>query len=116
MTTKTIHTLKVQADIIKSNLISSFIDLLHDEKGEDIDIIEADINRLTDCLQQLNKKQYSSIFAEGYTSLLLGNKDFQQVENFFNEYSNNDNHIIEIVVVDVDGKIVEVIEEDSISY
>ena len=115
MTTKTIHTLKVQVDDLKRNLLQNFICLLHDEKDEDVDVIESDVNRLSDCLNWINKSKASYAFAEGYTMMLLNPKDFDEVEHYFNNLQ-TENSSLEIVIVAENGNTLEVVHEESVAY
>ena len=115
-TTKTIITIK--KNDLKKNLADSFQDMLRDyslQDLEDIENMQADLNRLSDCLEQINKGLVSNVFADGYTHMMLSFEDFETVEKFFQENSNNDNEL-EIHVTDESGNVIKVVKHEHLSY
>jgi hypothetical protein len=115
ITTTKRHIIKLEQDEAKRNLISSFIDLLHDDcRDEEVDMVESDINRLTDCLQMINKGNFKEVFKEGYTMMILPPAEFKYVEDFFREHSNNDE--LNIILTNKDGTTAEVVPHHYLSY
>ena len=116
ITTTKRHTIKLERDEAKRNLITSFIDLLHDDcRDEEIDMVESDINRLTDCLGMINKGNFKDVFNEGYTMLILPPAEFKYVEDFFAEHSNDDEEL-DIILTNKDGTTAEVVPHHCLSY
>ena len=118
ITTSTKTTMTIKKSDLKKNLADSFQDMLRDyslQDLEDIENMQADLNRLSDCLEQINNGLVSNVFADGYTMMLLSFQDFETVEKFFQENSHNDNELV-IHVTDADGNVIEVIESKYLSY
>ena len=94
-TTTTVKTitksiLKVTEKQLKANLIENFKEIFNDYDLADKDSREyyqADFHRLTDLLDQMDKGNFSQVFADGYTPMLLNYEDFEEVENFFHKNS-----------------------------
>jgi hypothetical protein len=116
-TTKTIITVK--KNDLRKNIADQFKDMITScytfQDVEDIENMQTDLNRLTDCLEQIDNGLLSNVFADGYTMMLLSFKDFETVEEFFHENSNNDN-MLEIHVTDETGNVIEVVKHDYLSY
>ena len=114
-TTKTI--LNVTEEHLKQNLIDGFKDIFNTynlQFEEDRRQYEADFNRLTDCLEQMDKWGFGSVFKDGYTPMLLKLEDFEEVEKFFHENSHNDN-TFEIHIKTTHGNLI-IVDQDDISY
>jgi len=116
-TTKTIITVK--KNDLRKNIADQFKDMITScytfQDVEDIENMQADLNRLTDCLEQIDNGLVSNVFADGYTMMLLSFKDFETVEEFFHENSHNDNEL-EIHVTDLEGNVIEKVESKYLSY
>ena len=116
-TTKTIITVK--KNDLRKNIADQFRDMITScytfQDVEDIGNMQADLNRLTDCLEQIDNGLLSNVFADGYTTMLLSFKDFETVEEFFQENSNNDNEL-EIHVTDLEGNVIDKIDSKYLSY
>ena len=111
--TKTI--IEVQASALKNNMAEVFKDIFNDYDIKDArerELYEADWNRFTDNMEQMDKGLYSQVFKEGYTMMLLEPREFEAVEKFF---ANRQPHItteIEIHVVSTPGTCFVVTEKD----
>ena len=116
-TTKTIITIK--KNDLRKNIADQFRDMITScytfQDVEDIGNMQADLNRLTDCLEQIDNGLLSNVFADGYTMMLLSFQDFETVEEFFQENSHNDNEL-EIHVTDLEGNVIEKIDSKYLSY
>lgn len=116
-TTKTIITVK--KNDLRKNIADQFRDMITScytfQDVEDIENMQADLNRLTDCLEQIDNGLVSNVFADGYTTMLLSFKDFETVEEFFQENSHNDNEL-EIHVTDLEGNVIDKIDSKYLSY
>ena len=116
-TTKTIITIK--KNDLRKNIADQFRDMITScysfQDVEDIENMQADLNRLTDCLEQIDNGLLINVFGDGYTMMLLSFQDFETVEEFFQENSNNDNEL-EIHVTDSEGNIIEKIDSKYLSY
>ena len=116
-TTKTIITVK--KNDLRKNIADQFKDMITScytfQDVEDIENMQADLNRLTDCLEQIDNGLVSNVFADGYTMMLLPFQDFETVEEFFQENSHNDN-MLEIHVTDLEGNVIEKIDSKYLSY
>jgi hypothetical protein len=117
--TTTRHTITMERDKAKYNLINSFVALLKDqcriEGFEDVEMIEADIDRMTDCLGQINKGNFKDVFGDGYTMMILEPEDFDYVDNFFRKHLRNDEEL-DIVLTDKEGFTTEIIPHQLLSY
>lgn len=109
----TIHTTEVE---LKKNFAASITDLLSDhiKHDEEIETFEADLFMLSDHFASINKSGFKSLFKEGFTPMLLNDKDFKDVENFFREHSNDDSKLQ--IIISKEDKENEVINEEDISY
>ena len=75
---------------LKKNFYGTFVDLLNDSLKDELEYFEMDVNRLTDCIEQIEKHGFTPLFKDGYTMMLLSPKDFQDVEDFFLHHSDDD--------------------------
>ena len=109
--TKTI--IEVQASALKNNMAEAFKDIFNDYDIKDArerELYEADWNRFTDNMEQMDKGLYSQVFKEGYTMMLLEPREFEVVERFFKNRQPNTE--IEIHVVSTPGTCFVVTEKD----
>ena len=109
--TKTI--IEVQASALKNNMAEAFKDIFNDYDIKDArerELYEADWNRFTDCMQQMDKGMYAQVFKEGYTMMFLDHREFEAVEKFF--MNRQPNTEIEIHVVSTPGTCFVVTEKD----
>ena len=116
VTRKTIE-INLKREELKRNLYSSFLDLLSDEVAqdqEDIEYFETDVNRLTDCMQQINKGNFQDVFADGYTMMILDGETFRFVENWFNKPDSAE-EVLRLVITDKDGNT-EIIDSNYLSF
>lgn len=117
ITTTQRHTIKIDREKAKYQLICNFIDLLKDtcKHEEEVGLLEADIHRLTNCLQLIYNNNFKEVFREGFTSMILNTEEFDYVDRFFKEHS-QDEEELEIVLVDKEGFTVEVVPHTFLSY
>jgi hypothetical protein len=109
--TKTI--IEVQASALKNNMAEAFKDIFNDYDIKDArerELYEADWNRFTDCMQQMDKGMYAQVFKDAYTMMLLDHREFEAVERFFKNRQPNTE--IEIHVVSTPGTCFVVTEKD----
>ena len=116
-------TLKIPKVDLKKNLAKSFEDVFKDYELElegDRDNMQADFNRMTDCMAQIDRYKAASVFEDGYTMMLLNSMDFDFVDEFFKENKDNDNrlevHIMDVVDSNGTVEVVEVIPHEKLSY
>lgn len=116
MTTTTQYTIAVTETELKKNFAASITDLLSDhiKYDEDIETFETDLNMLQDNFAMINKYGFRSLFKEGFTPMLLSEKDFEDVENFFRHHSADDSKLQ--IIISKEDKDDEVVEENDISY
>jgi len=82
--TTTKHAIKVQADDIKNRFYSGRMDALLDElQIGDVEDFERGIKNLHADIVTVDEEGYSSLFRDGYTMVLLGEKDFEFIETWF---------------------------------
>lgn len=112
-TNYTIHTTEAE---LKKNFAASITDLLSDhiKYDEEIETFESDLFMLQDNFASINKHGFRSLFKEGFTPMLLNEKDFEDVEDFFRHHSADDSKLQ--IVISKEDKQDEVIEECDISY
>lgn len=111
------YIITTNATELKKNLYSSYADLLQDSLEDDLEYFEMDVNRLSDCIEQIEKHGFTPLFKDGYTMMLLSPKDFQSVEDFFREHSNDDAEL-EIHIQGLKGSntLREIVKHDDLSY
>ena len=81
--TKTI--IETTEEAIKSRMADSFRDIFNDYDITDArerELYEADWNRFTDCMEQMDKGLFAEVFKEGYTYMMLNYKDHELIERF----------------------------------
>ena len=109
--TKTV--IEVQASTLRTNMVAAFRDIFNDYDlldAQERDLYQADFYRLTDNMDQMDKGMYSHVFKEGYTMMLLDDREFEAVEKFF--VNRQPNTEIEIHVVSTPGTCFVVTEKD----
>jgi hypothetical protein len=112
--TKTI--IEVQASALRTNMAEAFKDIFNDHDITDAnerDLYQADWFRFTDSMDQMDKGMYAQVFKDAYTMMLLGHREFEAVEKFFNNRQPNTE--IEIHVVSTPGTCF-VVTENDIQY
>ena len=92
--TKTVTktTIEVSAASLKKNIVDSFKEIFNDYDLTSVsqrELYQADFNRLTNCLDQMDKGSYANVFKDGYTYMLLDPSDMEVVEKFFEERKQN---------------------------
>ena len=116
MTTNTQYTITVTETELKKNFAASIADLLSDhiKYDEDIETFESDLFMLQDNFATINRSGFRSLFKEGFTPMLLNDKDFKDVDDFFRQHSADDSKLQ--IVITKEDKDDEVIGHDDISY
>ena len=116
MTTTTQYTITVTETELKKNFAASITDLLSDhiKFDEDIETFESDLFMLQDNFATINRSGFRSLFKEGFTPMLLSQKDFEDVEDFFRHHSADDSKLQ--IIISKEDKENEVIGHDDISY
>ena len=102
---------------IRRNVAEAFKDILNEydlEREADREMFQADFNQLTDIMEQLDKKLFVQVFKEAYTSMALGCKDFDQVDQWFADNEDTDNEI-EIRIKGDDG-IIYIVDQRDIKF
>jgi hypothetical protein len=99
---------------LKKNFYESYADLLTDSLGDDMEYFEMDVNRLSDCIQQIDKYGFTPLFKDGYTMMLLSSNDFRDVEDFFREHSNDDAELE--IHIQGSNTIREIVKHNDLSY
>jgi len=99
ITSKSVHTLKLQRDSIdkniRENIADMFQDLFKDKNGSTEDLLEH-LGSSKRLVQDAVNGNYSKIFAEGSTYLCLTSEEINFVENFFDNKGDNEELIIEV--------------------
>jgi hypothetical protein len=102
--TTTVHSIELSRDDLKKRLYRAFLDMFQDElNGNGIEYAEMDFNRMTDCMEQINKGNFKGVFADGHTIMILPPDVFNFVEKWFDKPSANINEKLELVIVDKNG-------------
>ena len=116
MITTTQYTITVTETELKKNFAASITDLLSDhiKYDEDIETFESDLFMLQDNFASINKSGFRSLFKEGFTPMLLSQKDFEDVEDFFRHHSADDSKLQ--IIISKEDKEDETVEEYNISY
>ena len=118
MKTITKHVLEIdQVEAIK-RLIKNFMEGLQDSMG-DIEYFTMDLNRLQEILKEINTTgRMENVFKDGYTSMVLSDKDMEEVDNYFRrtEDGTNKSEELEIHIMDNLGIKLESIPQRYISY
>lgn len=108
------YIITVSETVLRKNLYSSYVDLLNDSLGDDLEYFEMDVNRLSDCVEQINKNGFTPLFKDGYTMMLLSPHDFTDVEKFFREHSNDDAELE--IHIQRSNTLREIVKHDDLSY
>jgi hypothetical protein len=99
ITSKSVHTLKLQRDsidkCIRENTADMFQDLFKDKNGSTRDLLEH-LQSSKTLVQDAVNGNYSKIFAEGNTYLCLTSEEINFVENFFDNKGDNEELVIEV--------------------
>jgi len=102
---------------IRRRIASAFKDILNDydlESESDREMFQADFNRLTDIMEQLDNKRFYQVFKDCYTDMALGPNDFDQVDQWFVDNEDTDNKI-EIHIKGNDG-VLYIIDQRDIQF
>ena len=114
ITSKSVHTLKLQRDSIdkniRENVAGLFQDVLRDiSMAEILEHLQSSKTLVQDAVHG----NYSKIFAEGNTYLCLTSEEINFVENFFDNKGDNEELIIEVY----DGEcFIDRVKENEINY
>ena len=103
---------------IRRNIAEAFKDILNDydlESQDDREMFQADFNRLTDIMEQMDKKNFAQVFKEAYTPMALSCRDFEEVDAWFVNNRDTDNEI-EIRIKADNGFTVYVIDQKDIKF
>ena len=116
ITSKTVHTLKLQRDsidkCIRENISDMFQDLFKDRDGSTDDLLEH-LQSSKTLVQDAVNGNYSKIFAEGNTYLCLTSEEINFVENFFDNKEDNEELVIEVYDEEC---FIDKIKENEINY
>ena len=116
-TTKT--TLTVNASDLKKNLYSSFIQLIQDELDgaqNDFEYFRMDLNRFQDEADSIEKHGFAQAFRDGYTMMLLNDKDFTFVDEWLNKPDFKTDEELVVSIVDHLGTQIEVVNHVDLNY
>lgn len=114
ITSKSVHTLKLQRDSIDKNIRENVADLFQDVLRDSsmAEILEH-LQSSKTLVQDAVHGNYSKIFAEGNTYLCLTSEEINFVENFFDNKGDNEELIIEVY----DGEcFIDRVKENEIDY
>lgn len=115
ITSTTLHTIKTTEEQLKKNLYSSYVDILTDGlKEDDVEFFERDAHRLSSTIQDVNKLGFEELFKDGYTMMLLDNKDFDFVDRWFSKGGHKHENLQ--VVITKDNGDVEIVSHDDLCY
>ena len=81
--TKTI--IEVTEESIRERMADSFRDVFNDydiTQACERESYQADWNRFTDCMEQIDRGFFAEVFKEGYTHLMVNFKDQEMIEKF----------------------------------
>ena len=81
--TKTV--IETTEEAIKERMADGFRDIFNDYDITDAserDNYQADWNRFTDCMEQIDRGFFAEVFKEGYTFMMLNHKDVEMIEKF----------------------------------
>ena len=102
---------------MRRNVAEAFKDILNDydlESQDDREMFQADFNRLTDIMEQMDKNVFFQVFREAYTPMALSCRDFEEVDAWFVNNRNTDNEI-EIRIKGDDG-IIYIVDQRDIKF
>lgn len=113
--TTTLHTINTTEEKLKKNLYSSYLDLLTDSLGDDLEYFEKDAQRLSRSIQEIHKLGFKELFENGYTMMLLDAQDFEFVERFHNKPKFKDEEELVVKILMKDGTT-QVVSQEDLSY
>lgn len=109
------HSIELKREDLKKRLYIAFLDMLQDELAhDDTEYAESDFNRLTDCMEQINKGRFAGVFADGYTMMILPSDVFDFVDKWLDKQESTKEKL-ELVIVDKDGNK-EIVDSKYLSY
>lgn len=114
ITSKSVHTLKLQRDSIDKNVRENTADMFQDVLRDSsmVDLLEH-LQSSKTIVQDAVNGNYSKIFAEGNTYLCLTSEEINFVENFFDNKGDNEELVIEVY----DGEcFIDRVKENEINY
>jgi len=113
--TTTKHTITVNAADMKKRFCITFMTILNDSLNVDIgmEFFETDLNRYHDNFNDINKNGFRQAFKEGYASMLLSDKEFSYVEEWFNKPGSEQEELY-IRILDKDGNQQELVHLDCL--
>jgi hypothetical protein len=114
ITSKSVHTLKLQRDSIDKNIRENTADMFQDVLRDSsmAELLEH-LQSSKTLVQDAVNGNYSKIFAEGNTYLCLTSEEINFVENFFDNKGDNEELIIEVY----DGEcFIDRVKENEINY
>ena len=114
ITSKSVHTLKLQRDSIDKNIRENTADMFQDVLRDSsmAELLEH-LQSSKTLVQDAVNGNYSKIFAEGNTYLCLTSEEINFVENFFDNKGDNEELVIEVY----DGEcFIDRVKENEINY
>lgn len=98
------------------NVTEAFADIFNDYQ-DDLPQLVANAKMYTDILRNIQNGEVKNSFCEGFTSLLVGGRNMEYIEEFFSNLRKDPHSgkILEIVVVDDRGNK-QTVEMDYIQY
>jgi hypothetical protein len=114
ITSKSVHTLKLQRDSIDKNIRENTSDMFQDVlRDSSMDEILEHLQSSKTLVQDAVNGNYSKIFAEGNTYLCLTSEEINFVENFFDNKGDNEELVIEVY----DGEcFIDRVKENEINF
>ena len=114
ITSKSVHTLKLQRDSIDKNIRENTADLFQDVLRDSsmAEILEH-LQSSKTLVQDAVNGNYSKIFAEGNTYLCSTSEEINFVENFFDNKGDNEELIIEVYDEEC---FIDRVKENEINY
>lgn len=108
-TTKTTK-IHISETELRKSFYENYMELLKDTMNEeDPGFFESEIHRLSDAISGIHKHDFTHLFEDGYTMMLLDPKSFELVESW------KEGDQIELVITKEDGSV-EVVTQDQMSY
>jgi hypothetical protein len=114
ITSKSVHTLKLQRDSIDKNIRENTADMFQDVLRDSsmAELLEH-LQSSKTLVQDAVNGNYSKIFAEGNTYLCLTSEEINFVENFFDNKGDNEELVIEVY----DGEcFIDRVKENEINF
>ena len=115
--TVTKHVITVNAADMKKRFCEAFMDILNDNLTVDNDMegFSMELNRFQDDLNYIDKHGFRQAFKDGYTMMLLGGKEFDFVEEWFNRPGSAQEELC-IRILDNDGNQMEIVPHVDLNY